>query len=106
MREAFEWMLLDADTGRATVGLANVSAAVLVHVPDAAFVLVSAQLGVQVLNEDHLPLCVEALPLDVAVTAASLFGVGMYALERPGRPGCPVRAPWRPVPKRSDSGSP
>ncbi|GGR21369.1 hypothetical protein [Deinococcus ruber] len=88
---AFRWTLRVDDPRQARMDLLVLSAALVTVLPAAETVLVSAQGGVQVFDAAWEPLDLGRLPFDLA----RWFGVGVYALPGPGRPGCRIERRYR-----------
>ncbi|WP_189093555.1 hypothetical protein [Deinococcus ruber] len=92
---AFRWTLRVDDPRQARMDLLVLSAALVAVLPAAETVMVSAQGGVQVFDAAWEPLDLGMLPFDLADDLARWFGVGVYALPGPGRPGCRIERRYR-----------
>lgn len=62
--------------------------------PEAATVLISAQLGLTLLDDQGEVLDLSTFPTDLAEQTALFFGYGYYVLPRRGRGGCEVRSAY------------
>ncbi|WP_229776514.1 hypothetical protein [Deinococcus ruber] len=83
------------DLAVARAELQRLTAAVIARIPQAAAVLVTAQGGVQLLDDAGDSLDVAALPSTLAEEVATFFGLGVYPLPGPGRAGCRMERPYR-----------
>ncbi|MFC5849207.1 hypothetical protein [Deinococcus petrolearius] len=62
--------------------------------PEAATVLISAQMGLTLLDDQGEVLDLSTFPTDLAEQTALFFGYGYYVLPRRGRGGCEVRSAY------------
>ena len=74
--------------------LQDLTGTILNCCPEAATVLVSAQLGLTLLDEQGEVLDLSNFPTDLAEQTALFFGYGYYILPRRGRGGCEVRSAY------------
>ena len=91
----FVWVVSAPDVAVARVELHRLTAAVIAVVPPAAAVLVTAQGGVQLLDDAGHALDVAALSSALAQELAVFFGLGVYLLPAPGLAGCRIERPYR-----------
>lgn len=90
------------DKGRETrVAFVNLTTRLLAVLPDAATVVVSARLGVTVLNGMGECVDLSDLPWDWVEEAVTLLGTGAFTLPREGVRGSDVQEPWTGKGKRA-----
>ena len=91
----FVWVVSAPDLAVARAELQRLTAAVVALIPEAAAVLVTAQGGVQILDDAGDSLDVATVPSHLAEEVAVFFGLGVYTLPGPGRAGCRIERPYR-----------
>lgn len=74
--------------------LQDLTGTILNCCPEAATVLVSAQLGLTLLDDQGEVLDLSNFPTDLAEQITLFFGYGYYVLPRRGRGGCEVRSAY------------
>ncbi|GAA5533829.1 hypothetical protein [Deinococcus aluminii] len=76
------------------VAFSDLTTRLLAVLPEAATVVVSARLGVTVLNGAGESLDLEAVPWAWVEEAVTLLGTGAFTLPREGVRGSDVQEPW------------